>query len=72
MDLELWGLSQIDPKVSQSVQSLSCVQLSETPWTATLVFLPEKSHGQRSLVGHSLKGCKELDMTEHEHEDIPN
>ena len=26
--------------------------------------LPEKSHGQRSLVGYSPKGCKESDMTE--------
>ena len=25
----------------------------------------EKSHGQRSLVGYSPWGCKELDMTEH-------
>ena len=25
----------------------------------------EKSHGQRSLVGYSLWGCKESDMTEH-------
>ena len=28
------------------------------------VFLPEESHGQRSLVGYSPWGCKELDMTE--------
>ena len=33
-------------------------------WQPTLVFLPEKSHGQRSLIGHSSKGHKELDMTE--------
>ena len=26
--------------------------------------LPGASHGQRSLVGYSLLGCKELDMTE--------
>ena len=25
---------------------------------------PEKSHGQRSLAGYSLWGCKELDTTE--------
>ena len=31
----------------------------------TPVFLPGKSHGQRSLVGCSSWGCKELDMTEH-------
>ena len=27
------------------------------------VFLPGKSHGQRSLVGYNPWGCKELDMT---------
>ena len=30
----------------------------------TPVFLPGESHGQRSLVGFSPQGCKELDMTE--------
>ena len=30
-----------------------------------LVFLPWKSHGQRNLVGYSLRGCKELDTNEH-------
>ena len=29
----------------------------------TPVFLPRKSHGQRSLVGYSPWGHKELDMT---------
>ena len=28
------------------------------------VFLPGKSHGQKSLVGYSLWGLKELDTTE--------
>ena len=32
-------------------------------WQPTTVFLPGKSHGQRSLVGYSPWGCKELDMT---------
>ena len=27
--------------------------------------LTKESHGQRSLVGHSLQGCKESDTTEH-------
>ena len=31
-------------------------------WLSTPVFLPGKSHGQRSLMGDSLWGCKELDM----------
>ena len=36
-------------------------------WQTTPVFLPEKSHGERSLVGYSPWGRKELDMTKHEH-----
>ena len=33
-------------------------------WHLTPVFLPGKFHGQRSLTGYSLWGCKELVMTE--------
>ena len=33
-------------------------------WQPTPVFLPGKSHGQRSLVGYSLLGHKESDTTE--------
>ena len=33
-------------------------------WQPTPVFLHEKPHGQRSLVGYSLWGCNELDSTE--------
>ena len=33
-------------------------------WQATPVFLPGESHGQRSLVGYSPWGHKELDTTE--------
>ena len=32
-------------------------------WQPTLVSLPGKSHGQRSLAGYSLGGCKESDTT---------
>ena len=32
-------------------------------WQPTPVFLPGEFHGQRSLVGYSPWGCKELDMT---------
>ena len=31
----------------------------------TPVFLPSEFHGERSLVCYSLRGCKELDMTEY-------
>ena len=33
-------------------------------WQPTPVFLPGKSHGQRSLVGYSQYGRKESDTTE--------
>ena len=33
-------------------------------WQPIPVFLPGESHGQRSLVGYSPWGCKELDITE--------
>ena len=33
-------------------------------WQPTPVFLPGKSHGQRSLVGYDPWGCNELDTTE--------
>jgi len=34
-------------------------------WQPSLVFLPGKFHGQRSLVGYSSRGHKESDTTEH-------
>ena len=40
-------------------------------WQPIPVFLPGKSHGQRSLVGSSPWGCKELDKTEWLIHDIP-
>ena len=33
-------------------------------WQPIPVFLPGKFHGQRSLVGYSLQGCKDSDTTE--------
>ena len=36
-------------------------------WHPTPVFLLEKSHGPRSLVGYSPMGHRELDMTKHKH-----
>ena len=42
--------------------------VGKTPWRKAWqlipVFLPGESHGQRSLVGYSPWGCKELDTTE--------
>ena len=36
-------------------------------WQCTPAFLPGKFHGQRSLVGYSPWGHKELGKTEHAH-----
>ena len=36
-------------------------------WQSTLVLLPGESHGQRSLVGYSPRGRKELGPTERLH-----
>ena len=42
--------------------------IRKIPWRRkcqpTPVFLPGESHGQKSLVDHSLGDCKELDLTE--------
>ena len=47
------------------VQSLGQEDPWKRKWQPTPVFLPGKSHGQRSLEGYSPWGHKELDMTEH-------
>ena len=40
-------------------------------WQPIPVFLPEESHGERSLAGYSPWGCKEWDMTEWLHFPFP-
>ena len=45
----------------------SSVSFWRRQWHPTLVLLPGKSHGQRSLVGYSSWGCKESDTTERLH-----
>ena len=39
----------------------------ERKWQPSSVFLPGESHGQRSLGGYGLWGCKESDTTEQLH-----
>ena len=45
--------------------------VGKIPWRRALtpVFLPGKSHGQRSLASYSPWGYKESDITEHAHTD---
>ena len=54
------------PPVMQEtwVQSLGREDLLEEGMEPTPVFLPEESHGQRSLTGFSSWGCKESDTAE--------
>ena len=47
-----------------SVSSLGREDPLEEEMAPTPVLLPGESHGQRSLAGHSPKGCKQLDTTE--------
>ena len=49
------------------VQSLGQEDPLEMEMANHSFFLPGKFHAQRSLVGCSPWGCKELDMTEHTH-----
>ena len=46
------------------VRSLSWKDPLEKGMTATPVFLPGESHGQRSLTGYNPWGCRESDTTE--------
>ena len=46
------------------VQPLGWEDPLEKEGQLTPVVFPEKSHGQRSLVGYSPWNCKELNMTE--------
>ena len=46
------------------VQSPSWEDPWKREWQPTPVFLPRELHGQKSLVGSSPWGHKELDMTE--------
>ena len=65
----------IDALVVPAVRNLLAMQENqvqslgwEDPWKTELqpipVFLPGESHGRRSLVGYSPRGCKMSDMTE--------
>ena len=52
------------------VRSLGWEDLLEKERQPTPVLLPGESHGQRSLVGYSPRGCKESDTTERHNQDL--
>ena len=61
-----WQRTRLQCK-SAGVPSLGREDPLEEEMAPTPVFLPGESHGQRSLVGYSPRGCKESDTTEHTH-----
>ena len=50
--------------IKKKLYWLKVRELWRRQWHPTLVLLPGKSHGWRSLVGYSPWGCKKLGMTE--------
>ena len=54
-----WKKHKLESRLPGEISIISDVQ-----WQPTPVLLPEKSHGQRSLVGCSPWGRKESDTTE--------
>ena len=70
-----WGLPRWHSGTGSACQCRSCKRHGFNSWVGKTpqsskrhpapVFLPGKSHGQRSLAGYSPWGCKESDMTEH-------
>ena len=62
--LTLWTQHSID--IYTHIYIL-CVYVCMCVWQPTTAFLPGKFHEQRSLVGYSPCGHKELNTTDHSH-----
>ena len=67
MDLSFLGGSAAKNPPANAGDSGSILGVGKVPrrrqWQPTLVFLPGESYGQRSPVGYSPGGHRELDMT---------
>ena len=59
-----WNLFVLNAATFNGVVCFKWGSFWRRKWQPTPVFLPGISHGQRSLVGYSPCGRKELDMTE--------
>ena len=59
-------IKNLPAKQDMRVQSLGWEEALEKEMEPIPVFLPGKSHGQRSLAGYGPWGHKELNMTETE------
>ena len=64
MDQQIKNPPPMQETQEMRVQSMGQEDALEREMAITLVFLPEKSHGQRSLAVCSPCGHKESDMTE--------
>ena len=75
LDIKNKVFKPLSTLVAQTVKNLPAIQETwalslgqedplEGKWQPTPIFLPEEFHGQRSLVGYSPLGHKELDTTE--------
>ena len=66
-----WAISLVAQLVKASADNAGDPWVRKIPWRRkcqpTPVFLPGKSHGQRSLAGYGPWGCKELDTAERLH-----
>ena len=60
-------VKRLSAMLETQVRSLGREDPWRRKWQSTPLFLPGKSHGQRSLVGYSSWGLKELDTTKHTH-----
>ena len=57
-------VKNLPPMQEAQIQSLDWKDSWRRERQPTLVFLPGELHGERSLLGYSLGGRKESDMTE--------
>ena len=64
MTQQVKNLPAVQETQETRIQSLGQEDPLEEEKQTTWVFLPGESHGQRSLVGYSLKSCKELDTSD--------
>ena len=62
--LVAWMVKNLPAMQETQIRSLGQKDPWRREWLPTQVFLPRKFHGQRSLVGYSPWGCKELSTTE--------
>ena len=67
VDLSLSMKNLTNSKSKKEIENFIRAKLRRRQWQPTLVLLPGKSHGRRSLVGCSPWGLEELDMTERLH-----